>query len=83
MLNGGIHKPMSVPTKVPAKLCGALAVEEFKGGAGPTRTHQSYPIAGNLHTSHDHNYFVCGHCGHVELFTWPAGRPPAAWDENN
>ena len=52
-------------------------------GIGTYKKSENYPIAGNLHTSHDHNYFVCGHCGHVELFTWPRGRPPSVWDESN
>ena len=52
-------------------------------GIGIYKKSESWPIVGNLHTANAHNYFVCGHCGHVELFTWPAGRPPAAWDENN
>ena len=52
-------------------------------GIGIYKKSESWPIVGNLHTSHDHNYFVCGHCGHVELFTWSRGRPPAVWDESN
>ena len=52
-------------------------------GIGTYKKSDSYPIVGNIRTSYDNNYFVCGHCGHVELFIWPTGRPPAVWDESN
>ena len=42
-------------------------------GIGIYKKSESWPIVGNLHTANAHNYFVCGHCGHVELFTL-AGR---------
>ena len=52
-------------------------------GIGIYKKSESWPIVANLYTENDRNYFVCGHCGHVELFTWPRGRPPAVWDESN
>ena len=43
----------------------------------------SHAIVGNLQTTHERNYFVCGRCGHVELFVWPRdSSPPAAWYES-
>ena len=52
-------------------------------GIGTYERSESYPIVGNLRTSHDQNYVVCNHCGHVELFVWPSGNPLPAWNEDN
>ena len=50
-------------------------------GIGIYRKSDNYPIVGNLRTSHDHSYFVCDHCGHVELFVWQLGNPLPLWNE--
>ena len=52
-------------------------------GKGTYKRSDDYPIIGNVRTSHDHNYFVCDHCGHVELFIWRTGNPLPLWDKNN
>ena len=52
-------------------------------GIGTYRKSDNYPIAGNLVTTYDRNYFVCGHCGHVELFVWTQRSPPLIWNESN
>ena len=52
-------------------------------GIGTYEKSKSHPIAGNLLTVYERNYFVCGHCGHVELFVWPAESPPAVWKESS
>lgn len=55
------------------RFCGMGIYEKMSGHA----------VAGNLHTTHERNYFACNHCGHVELFVWPReGSPPAAWHDN-
>ena len=52
-------------------------------GIGAYQKSDNYPIAGNLLTTYERNYFVCDHCGHVELFVWPQQHPAPAWDESN
>ena len=52
-------------------------------GMGTYEKIGSQAIVGNLQTTHERNYFVCGRCGHVELFVWPRdSSPPAAWYES-
>ena len=52
-------------------------------GIGTYEKSDNFSIVGNLRTGHERNYFLCGHCGHVESFIWPERRPPPAWDESN
>lgn len=52
-------------------------------GLGTYKKSDNYPIVGNLNTGHERNYFLCGHCGHLESFIWPRSGPPPAWDESN
>ena len=52
-------------------------------GIGVYERSSSFPIVGNLRTGHSRNYYVCGHCGHIESFIWPEGKPPPAWVESN
>ena len=50
-------------------------------GIGTYKKSSSHPITGDVSTAHERNHFVCGHCGHVELFVWPRDSdPPAVWD---
>ena len=43
----------------------------------------SQVITGLIPTEYERNHFVCGHCGHLEAFVWPANNLPAAWDESD
>ena len=52
-------------------------------GIGTYKKLESYPITGNIMTTYERNYLVCGHCGHVELFAWPQQQTPPAWAEGN
>ena len=52
-------------------------------GIGTYKKLNSHPITGNLMTAYERNHFICGHCGHVELFAWPQQHPPRAWDESD
>ena len=52
-------------------------------GIGTYKKSSSQVIAGHLPTEYERNYLVCGHCGHVELFVWPLGKPPPVWNESN
>lgn len=53
-------------------------------GIGTYQALDSYPITGNLMTTYERNYLVCGHCGHVELFAWHQHHhPPPAWDDRD
>ncbi len=52
-------------------------------GMGTYEKISDHAIAGILQTTHDRNYFACGHCGHVQLFVWPRdSSPPAAWHDS-
>ena len=52
-------------------------------GIGTYEISSSHAIAGHLPTEYERNYFVCGHCGHLEAFVWPQDSSPAVWDESN
>ena len=52
-------------------------------GIGTYEKASAYSIAGNLRTDYERNYFLCGHCGHLESFLWPLGKPPPAWDQSD
>ena len=52
-------------------------------GIGTYKKSDSFPIVANLRTGYERNYFLCGHCGHLESFLWPEGRPPPAWNESH
>lgn len=52
-------------------------------GIGTYEKTSSHPIAGINPVLYERNYFVCGHCGHLETFVWPPGRLPAVWNAGN
>ena len=52
-------------------------------GVGTYEATSTYAVAGNLGTNHERTYFLCDHCGHLESFLWPIGKPPLAWDKSS
>lgn len=50
-------------------------------GIGTYKKSTNYSIVGNTSTNHERNYFLCDHCGHLESFLWPRGKPPPGWIE--
>ena len=53
------------------RFCGIGTYETLEGGlvAGPL-----------VRTEYKRTYVVCDHCGHVETFAWPEGKPPPVWE---
>ena len=50
-------------------------------GIGTYETLEGHLVAGGLlRTEYERTYVVCDHCGHVEMFAWPEGKPPPVWD---
>ena len=52
-------------------------------GIGTYERPRTYSIVGNLRTDYERDYFLCGHCGHLESFLWPLGKRPPAWDQGD
>ena len=52
-------------------------------GIGTYERPGTYSIVGNLRTDYERDYFLCGHCGHLESFLWPLGKRPPAWDQGD
>ena len=52
-------------------------------GIGTYKKSTNYSIVGNTSTNHERNYFLCDHCGHLESFLWPIGKPPIVWAKGN
>ena len=52
-------------------------------GIGTYESLDGHLVAGGLlRTEYERVYLVCSHCGHVETFAWPEGKPPPVWDES-
>ena len=63
----------SLNRRMRCRFCGIGAYE-------PVNRHE---ITGNNDTVYERTYFICNHCGHIELFAWPQGESPPAWAANN
>ena len=48
-------------------------------GIGTYEQVNRHAITGFNETVYERIYFRCGHCGHIESFTWPRDEPPSAW----